>query len=76
MTVVINGLAVVGALNVATLLAFAVWVVTVQRRDRRVIRELPPFVYAVDSTRTNLAADPVGGTTPEPTRDRAWPERP
>ena len=36
---VIDGLAVFGALNVATLFAFAVWALTVQRRDRRANRE-------------------------------------
>jgi hypothetical protein len=76
MTVVIDGLAVVGALNVATLFAFAVWVLTVQRRDRRAIRDLPPFVYSVDLSRSNLAADPVSGTAAEHTGDRAWLERP
>ena len=59
MTDLINGLAVIGALNVATLAAFAAWVLADLLKGRRAGRPATQLLSSVDSTRP-LDADEVG----------------
>lgn len=73
MKYLINGLAVIGALNLATMAAFTAWLLTDLLNGRRTGRQTPRSLYAVDPMGRHPIPIAVDRTPSEHTHDRAWP---